>query len=77
MNKKSAGRPEGTPNKGIEFLKNEKLTQRLVTRGFIECMRELKKTCGYKSEVDVMMDAMDILANRKLPDSFYWRGKIQ
>ena len=73
---KSPGRQPGIPNPKSAFLRDEICARFRCSRGFKEVVNELKVVAGYKSESDIMHEAVQILAARKLPADFYWRDKI-
>lgn len=77
IKKKSAGRPAGVGNVKIQYLRDEICTQFRCSRGCNEVIKELVATGMYASKADVLHEALQILAMRKLPADFYWREKIQ
>lgn len=75
--KKKAGRPRGAMGVKSSVLRDEICSQFRCSRAFNEVVKELVATGHYKSKADVMHDALQILAARKLPGTFYWINKIQ
>ena len=74
---KGPGRPAGAPNKGNETRKEHNLTIR-CSEGFLQVLDLLIKT-GYKGKSDVLHDAVQMLAFKKLAGdkaASYWVDKI-
>jgi hypothetical protein len=69
-------RPAGTPNKKSQFVRTDTFAVRF-TRGANEVMKELIAQGQYKTKADVLHDALQVLAHRKLPHDYYWINKIQ
>lgn len=74
--KKPANRPPGSPNKKSAYVRDQVVNFRATT-GFVKTLEELITAGVYKSKADAMHDALQILAARKLPATFYWYDKIQ
>lgn len=75
--KKTSGRPEGSIDKKSDYPRNEILAQIRCTEGFNKCVDELVSKGIYKSKSDVLHDALQQLAYKKLPGKFPWLNKIQ
>lgn len=77
--KKSLGRPAGSPNAKNKYLRDEYFRQFKCSKGFKETVDELlaNGSTKYKSKPDVMHAAIQVLAARELPATFYWMNKIQ
>jgi len=74
---KKAGRPVGSIGTKTAFARDEFCTQFRCSRGFNEVVKELIASGQYKSKADVLHEALQILAARKLLGTFYWINKIQ
>lgn len=70
------GRPAGSGNTKSAFIRDEICSQFRCSQGFNKTVDELLKN-GYKSKADIMHEALQILAARKLPGTFFFINKIQ
>lgn len=75
--KKAPGRPPGAAGKKSEHLRDQVFTQMRCSRGFNKVVEELVTLGLYKSKADVMHEALQQLAYKKLDATFYWINKIQ
>lgn len=77
--KKGPGRPAGSANLKSAFERNQKFGPMRCSEGFNKVLKEIlvSGSTKYKSKADVMHTALQILAARELPASFYWMNKIQ
>jgi hypothetical protein len=76
--KKGPGRPAGTGNIKSAFVRDRICTQFRCSQGFDETWKEIKRVNpSYKSQADVLHRALEILAARELPSTYFWYGKIQ
>jgi len=75
---KEAGRPPGAPNKKSQYQRTASLNIR-VTEGFENTVLALIAAELYKSKSDVLHDALQQLAYKKLTDKkdIFWVSKIQ
>ena len=75
---KEAGRPVGAANLKSGYVRDEKISCR-VTEGLNKTVAALMEECGYKSPSDVLHDAIQQLAYKKITDkkSLFWVSKIQ
>lgn len=71
------GRPRGSMNEKNAYLRDEICSQFRCSMGFNKTVEELMKTGTYKSKADVLHRALEILAARELPGTFYFMNKIQ
>lgn len=72
------GRPAGSANQKSAFTRNEKFNHFRCSQGFNKTVDEIKNNNpAYKSKADVMHRALEILAARELPATFFWINKIQ
>ncbi len=79
-NKKGPGRPKGAAGQKHEFERNEKFNKFRCSLGFKNVVQMLVAGGHYKSQVDVLHDAVQRLAySRDVEIEHYhlWRGKIQ
>lgn len=77
--KKGPGRPEGSANLKNAFARNERYSTFRCSQGFIKTVEEIlaSGSTKYKSKNDVLHAAVQVLAARELPATFYWINKIQ
>lgn len=75
---KETGRPSGSANKRSGFVRDEKLSCR-VTEGFNKTVAALIAVAGYSSASDVVHDAVQQLAYKKLSNKtdLFYVSKIQ
>lgn len=75
---KQAGRPEGAPGKRSGYLRNVPFTFK-GTEGLEMTIKALIATGNYKTKSDVIHEAIQQLAIKKLsePIEIYWLQKIQ
>jgi hypothetical protein len=75
---KFAGRPVGSPNKKSQYPRDEKFKQFRCSQGFTQTVEALKRELSC-SGADVMHDALQLYAFKKLKDSedILWANKIQ
>ena len=75
---KEAGRPPGSPNKKSQYQRTASLNIR-VTEGFENTLQWLISEEIYKSKSDVLHDALQQLAYKKVTDkkALLWISKIQ
>lgn len=73
-----AGRPAGAPNQKSMFLRNIPKSIRM-SEGMAETLKALVATGSYKSEADVLHEAVQQLGFRKLSidKDIYWLNQIQ
>jgi hypothetical protein len=78
MKIKEAGRPPGAANKRSAFVRNHKYQGR-CTEGFIKTVQALIGAGIYKTPADVIHEAVQLLANKKLTTAKdrYWITQIQ
>lgn len=75
--KVAAGRPAGAIGTKSAYARDEICSQFRCSQGFNKTIAELMDTGTYKSKADVLHRALEILAARELPATFYFMGKIQ
>jgi len=75
---KDSGRPKNAPNRKSAYVRDERISCR-VTEGLNKTVAALIEECGYKSPSDVLHDAIQQLAYKKITDkkSLFWVSKIQ
>ena len=70
------GRPVGSISTKTAYPRDEICSQFRCSRGFNNVVNELIRSKIYKSKADVMHEALQILAARKLSGEFHWINKI-
>lgn len=75
---KEPGRPLGSPNAKNKFERNETFKQMRCSQGFNKTIDEIlaNGSTKYKSKADVMHAALQLLAARELPATFFFYDKI-
>ncbi len=71
QDKRPAHRPKGSQDKKSDVPRDEVFIHFRCSKGFKHTVKELRSVAGYKSNADVMHEALQILAARKLPGTFY------
>lgn len=80
ISKKGPGRPKGAAGQKHEFERNENFNKFRCSTGFKNVVEMLVAGGHYKSQADVLHEAVQRLAFGKDVDIEhynYWRGKIQ
>lgn len=74
---REAGRPRGAIGTKNAFARDEICTQFRCSSGFNKTVAALIDTGNYKSKSDILHEALQLLAVRKLPGTFYHINRIQ
>jgi hypothetical protein len=76
---KEPGRPAGSPNAKSAVLRDEVCRQFRCSEGYNKTLEALMATGNYKSKSDVLHEALQQLAIKKLQDpaAIWWINKIQ
>ncbi len=74
---KEPGRPLGSANAKSAYVRDQEFNKFRCSQGFNKTVEEILQTGNYKSKADVIHRAIEILAARELPATFYWINKIQ
>jgi hypothetical protein len=76
---KGPGRPPGTPNLKSAYPRDENFGPMRCSTGFNKVVEEILQSGStkYKSKADVLHAALEILAKRELPATYFFINKIQ
>jgi hypothetical protein len=74
---KEPGRPAGSANKKSQFVRDQVCVQFRCSQGYNKVVDEIMAKGNYKSKADIYHRALEVLAARELPATFFWINKIQ
>jgi len=63
--KKESGRPAGSPNEGNNFPRTEWVNRFRASEGMVKTLQVLRDSGRYKSDGDILHEALQQLANRQ------------